>query len=598
MKFIRLTLFMLTSFSFVCPDTSIPQSIHAGESPGPRLPKREVRAAWVVTVRGANWPKSFNPEEQKRALVSIFQTMKNANLNTVVLQVRARGDLLYPSQYEPWAQCLTGTLGGTPPFDPLRFAIGEAHRAGLELHAWWNVVKVADGPDRPPSTVPPHVVNAHRDWVRLWVNRDRNGKTTSTEWWLDMGIPEVRAYLVGVVMEMVRNYELDGVHFDYLRYPGPEFDDEKTYARYGTGLPKDEWRRENINKFVRAIYDSIIAIKPMVKVGSAPIGIYKNLPGAEGWQAYVELYQDARRWLADGKQDYVMPQLYWNLQGNPKFNVLVHDWQANSYGRHVYAGVGAYKPVVLGEIPALIDSTRAAGALGNCFFTYDDISKVQVFADRYRSIALIPPMLWKDSIPPNPPSNLMAAEEDGGHYLLRWVPPTAAVDGDSAKRFVIYRYLGRGVRIDDPSNFITILQANQSTYRDEIKRPSSVQYRYVVTAMDKGNVESLPSNETTVMVAELVTLSLPFQPTHLLAQNIPNPFSQFSFIAYELKERAKVELKVFDAGGKEVSTLVRDVQDAGRYVVTLDGDKFAEGRYTYTLAANGFTATKSMEVSK
>ena len=580
------------------PDISFAQRIQPQEGSEPPAPKKEVRAAWVVTVRGANWPKSLDPEEQKRALVLMFQSMKRAHLNTVVLQVRARGDLLYPSQYEPWAQSLTGTLGGTPTYDALRFAVEEAHRLGLEVHAWWNVVKVADGPERPPATVPLHVVNAHHDWVKPWTNRDRNGKPSSTEWWLDMGIPEVRAHLVTLVMEMVRAYEIDGVHFDYLRYPGLEFDDDKTYVRYGNSTLKDDWRRENINKFVRAIYDSIMSVKPMLKVGSAPIGIYKNLPGAEGWQAYIELSQDARRWLAEGKQDYIMPQIYWGLTGNPRFNILIHDWQENSHSRHVYAGVAAYKPNVLNEIPALIDTTRRAGALGNCFFTYDDISRGEVLAGRYRYPALIPPMQWKDSIAPNPPMNLTAVEENPRRYLLQWFPPLVASDGDGAKYFAIYRFFDGSPGIDNPSNLLATVPGDQSTYLDEIPRPTSPRYRYVITAIDKGNLESAPSSETAVMVAELVALSRPFQPIPLLAQNTPNPFSDLSFIAYELRGRTKVGLKISDAEGRDVATLVNGLQDAGRYIVTLDGEKLRTGHYTYTLSANGFSATKSMEISK
>lgn len=585
------------------PPVSISQRAIPKEQPEivqPRPPKREVRAAWVVTVKAErqNWPKSFDPEEQKRALVGIFRSMRNANLNTVVLQIRARGDLLYSSQYEPWAQSLTGVPGGAPLYDPLRFAVQEAHRLGMELHAWWNVVKVADGPDRPASTTPPHVVNAHRDWVKEWVNRGRNGKPMSSEWWLDMGIPEVRMYLISLVMEMVRAYDIDGLHFDYLRYPGPEFDDKKTYARYGNGMPKDDWRRENMNKFVRAAYDSILAVKPMLKVGSAPIGIYRNLPGAEGWQAYENLFQDTRRWLAEGKQDYIIPQIYWGIAGNPKFDVLVHDWQENSCGRHVYVGVGAYKSSILNEVPTLIDTTRGAGALGNCFFTYDDINKADVFAGRYRYWALIPPMFWKDSIPPNPPTNLTAVEESGGRYLLQWTPPLSASDGDSAKYFAVYRFFAESGGTDDPSSLLTVLGGKQSSYLDEIPRPASTQYRYVVTSLDKGNVESASSNEAAVMIAQLVALARPFQPTHLLAQNSPNPFSEFSFVAYELRERAKVELTITGADGKEVETLVNGMQDAGRYVVMLDGEKLGPGHFTYTLSANSFSATKSMEVAR
>jgi uncharacterized lipoprotein YddW (UPF0748 family) len=563
-----------------------------------RIPKREVRAAWIVTVKNTNWPKSFDTEEQKRSLISIFESMKRANLNTIILQVRARGDLLYPSQCEPWAQSLTGTLGQAPAYDPLQFAVAEAHKLGMEIHAWWNVVKVADGAERPPLTSPQHIASARRDWVKPWRTRDRNGRPVGTEWWLDMGLPDVRSYLISVVMELVRNYDIDGIHFDYLRYPGIEFDDEKTYAQYGNRVPKDEWRRENINAFVRAVYDSIIAVKPMLKVGSTPIGIYRNLPGAEGWQGYTELFQDARRWLSEGKQDYLLPQIYWGLSGTPKFNVLARDWQGSAQGRHVYIGVGAYKPNVLSEIPALIDSTREVGALGNCFFTYDDISRGDVFGDRYLFPALIPPMPWKDSIPPNAPKNLSAVEEAAGSYRLQWSVPSPAADGDEARVFAIYRFAGGKTEIDDPANLVALVPGNRSSYRDEIPKPSSIQYRYVVTSIDKGNLESQASNETTVMVAELVALARPFEPQPLLTQNFPNPFSNVTFIGYELREKGKVELKVVDAAGKDVVVLVDTIQDRGQYIVTLGGEGRRPGVYRCVLSVDGFRAEKSMEITR
>lgn len=159
-------------------------------------------------------------------------------------------------------------------------------------------------------------------------------------------------------------------------------------------------------------------------------------------------------------------------------------------------------------------------------------------------------MPWKDSIPPNSPANLTAIEVEPGVYHLQWARPSRAVDGDDAKQFAVYRLVGRGAHIEDPSNLLTILPGSQFTYRDVIERPTSLLYRYVVTAIDKGNVESAPSNEAAVTSAELVALSMPFQPVVLLAQNTPNPFSKFSLISYELKERAKVELKILDAEGK------------------------------------------------
>lgn len=560
-------------------------------------PKREVRAVWVATVRGMHWPKSNDVEVQKRELAAIFQKIKKANMNTVFLQVRARGDLLYPSQYEPWAQSLTGVLGKNPGYDPLKFAIEEAHRLGLELHAWWNVCKVADGPERPPMTTPKHVVNYRLEWSRLWINRDRNEKASSSEWWLDMGIPPVRSYLITVAMEMIRNYDIDGIHFDYLRYPGIEFEDDITYERFGKGMSKADWRRENINQFVRALYDSAIAVKPMLKVGSAPIGIYKNIPGAEGWQAYAVLFQDAREWLKEEKHDYLAPQIYWGIQDNPKFHLLVHDWQENSYRRHIYAGVAAYKSNVLKEILAIIDSTRAAGAMGNCFFSYEDLGNFDVFGDRYKYSANIPSMPWKDNIPPNPPSNLAVSETTPGKFLLRWKSPPKASDGDTAKYYNVYRAPYSSIDISDPSNLISITANAETTFVDEIQKPLAPRYFYHVTALDKGNIESLPSNVATVVIAEVLALAERLQPDIVLAQNFPNPVKKETFIAYELRQPAQV-LLTLSKRGTLISTLVNEMQKPGRYVVLLDASTLSERNYLYTLQVGKQSISKTLTAEK
>jgi len=247
-------------------------------------PKRETRAVWLTTVYGLDWPtakatSSSGIQQQKNELIQILDNLKSANFNTVIMQVRARGDLIYPSQYEPWATSLTGTLGRNPGYDPLKFAIEETHKRGMEFHAWWNVVKVKDDSTLPPNTNPPHIVLRHPEYVKYY--------KPNNEWWIDMGKPEARNYLINVVMELVRNYDIDGIHFDFIRYPNPDFPDSDTYALYANEYPDiNEWRREDINKFVRAVYDSIKRVKPWVKVGSAPIGIYRNICDSSGVYIY------------------------------------------------------------------------------------------------------------------------------------------------------------------------------------------------------------------------------------------------------------------------------------------------------------------------
>jgi uncharacterized lipoprotein YddW (UPF0748 family) len=191
-------------------------------------PKEEVRAVWLTTAFGLDWPKSYNKEIQKEEIINILDELKDANFNTVMLQVRARGDLIYPSKIEPWAKSLTGELGNDPGYDPLKFIIAEAHKRGIEIHAWWNVYKVY-GKGMPAETLPEHPVLKYPDFCSEY--RD--------EWWMDPGIPAVRKYLLNVIMEMVRNYDIDGINLDYLRYPNKDFDDYSTYRKFGNNVNRN-----------------------------------------------------------------------------------------------------------------------------------------------------------------------------------------------------------------------------------------------------------------------------------------------------------------------------------------------------------------------
>ena len=191
-------------------------------------PKWEVRAVWLTTAGGADWPKTYDVAAQKKSLVEIFETLQKKHFNTVFFQVRSRGNTFYRSQYEPWAAELTGTLGRDPGWDPLEFAIEEAHKRGMELHAWFNVAKVYNI-GQPPLSSPPHILRSHPEWAQLYEG----------DWWVDMGRPEVRQYTENLVMELVRLYDLDGIHFDYIRYPGEKFDDWNSFRLYGDGTARD-----------------------------------------------------------------------------------------------------------------------------------------------------------------------------------------------------------------------------------------------------------------------------------------------------------------------------------------------------------------------
>ncbi len=502
---------------------------------------------------------------------------------------------MYPSQFEPFASSITGVLGGKPDYDPLKFAIDEAHNFGLEFHAWWNVCKVADGDNPPPLSSPAHIALTHPEWLKRWKNKNGNG-SGSVEWWLDIGYPQVRARLIDIAMELVEKYDIDAINFDYLRYPGPEFDDYSSYAIYGGSLPRDEWRRRNVTSFLREFYRRATAVKPLLKIGAAPIGIYKNLPEASGWQSYSFLYQDTKQWLREGIVDYIIPQLYWELYTNPRFPVLLRDWQESSSGRHIYAGIGAFRNGIVQQIPVMIDSVRAIGALGECYFTYNDVKDVTVFRNRYQRPALVPPMRWKDAVPPRSPMNLRVSEIGAGIFALDWGMPSPAPDGDIPQRYAVYRSVSPTIDISTSEYLVAVTSGSQTTFTDIIERPTALKYFYVVTAFDKTNLESQPSNLATAEFQEAIVMRQYFESKTMLSQNIPNPLERKTYIAYQLAKPSQVSLQLFNEKGNYIETIVDAQQDAGMYVVPLYRLKLAEGFYRYTLKTDRETISKYMIV--
>ncbi len=357
-----------------------------------RHPQAELRGIFLTTANSLDWPRSLNKDEQQASLKRIVQDMKRANLNTIFFQVRARGDAYYRSAYEPWAENLTGTLGADPGWDPLALLLNEAHREGLEVHAWFNVYKIR-GPVPPPPSSPQHPALAYPAWVVEYEN----------EWWFDPGIPEVRAYLVRVLSDLIAQYDVDGVCLDFIRYPGRNFPDVATYRQFGNGVARDEWRRRNVNALVRDMHAAAARIKPALKLGAAPLGTYRGplsaQPDTKTTEGSVgDFLQDSRTWLKNGWLDYLVPQVYWTLEfetRGPDFAHLVRSWMREAEGRHIYVGIGAYKPEIAQQIPDQITATRMLGAHGQVFFRYEHVREMQVFGDRYAQPASIPPMTWK-----------------------------------------------------------------------------------------------------------------------------------------------------------------------------------------------------------
>ena len=283
------------------------------------------RAAWVATVENVDWPSrpGLPSSQQQREIIQILDKAKAIGLNAIILQVRSSCDAIYPSPDEPWSFYLTGAQGGPPlpAYDPLEMWITEAHRRGIELHAWFNPFR-AKGPSASYPFAATHITRTQPNLV----------KTYGASLWLDPGEPAARDWTLGVMMDVVRRYDIDGIHIDDYFYPYPQndaagkpigFPDDASWNRYvqtGGRLSRGDWRRTNVNDLVYRIYTQTKLLKPWVKVGISPFGIWRpgNPPTVKGFDAYEGLYADSRWWLEQGWCDYFSPQIYWRLNDPPK----------------------------------------------------------------------------------------------------------------------------------------------------------------------------------------------------------------------------------------------------------------------------------------
>lgn len=331
----------------------------------------EFRAAWVATVWNIDWPSKpgLTTYSQQRELLEIFDQAQDIGLNAIILQVRPSGDTFYKSPYEPWSAFLTGKMGRAPDpyYDPLEFAITEAHQRGLKLHAWINPFRMKSGSHAPTSN---HMRRTHPSWV----------KTTGKKVWLDPGIPEVRAHVLKIIEDIVKRYDVDGIHIDDYFYPYPptnlkpkrqNFNDWGSYSKYkkaGGTMSRNDWRRDNINKFVKGLYETVKAADPSVLVGISPFGIWRpGYPKSIEAQldAYEHLCADSRHWLQQGWCDYFSPQLYWDIDKREQsFPVLLKWWnEQNTKGVNLWPGIateriGAQYKRPATEITRQIEITR------------------------------------------------------------------------------------------------------------------------------------------------------------------------------------------------------------------------------------------------
>ena len=525
--------------------------------------ERETRAVWVATNFRLDWPPpTFDQEKQKQALIQIFHNIKSKNLNTVFFQASSNGMVLFKSSYEPFSPYITGTVNGKALYDPLKFAIEQAHQRGLEIHAWVNVFKCFNGTENNILNDSNHISKRKPEWV---IEDLRDGQKS---YWLDPGLPEVRKYVTDVICEMVENYDLDGVQLDYIRYPGKNFDDHLSYEKYGGGVPIDDWRRNNITDAVAQIYNKIKAIKQYVKVGAAPIGIYQNVDGINGWEGLTDVYQDSREWLKRGIVDYLAPQIYWGIDENPRFDILAKEWTANSYGRNIVLGIAAYKDNVKNDLDRMIKFARAINASGVSFFRYENIKDYNFDFFPYKTFPAS--MVWLENINPAPPQNLVLTKlsKDRNLYSLNWQISDSSLTGDSIRYFALYSLPSKDAKLH-ADHFYDLIPAKQNAIKFGIENPLQVNYYFALKSVSKLWNESIGSSN-------VVEVKLPEMNQLLQAGDY---FSKPVLFKYE-NGKSKIlffspvqeEIKISGFTEPNSKTLLSEVIKPGKNVVELNED--------------------------
>lgn len=484
---------------------------------GQRPVKYEMRGVWVASVVNLDFPsrKDLSAEEQQAEFIRLLDRHQKTGINAVFVQVRPSGDALYPSFGVPFSEWLTGKQGDLPRpyYDPLQFMIQEAHRRGMEFHAWFNPFRAVFNNRTELSQT--HIFRRRPEWfVRYGAQR-----------MFDPGIPEARNYVIKSILEVVMQYDIDGVHLDDYFYPYPKpnagaFPDDSTYRRYRLDSAQQlaDWRRSNTNRFMRNLSNGIKEIKPWVKVGVSPFGVWRNQsddpngsPTRAGITTYDVLYADVRKWLQNGWLDYVVPQLYFSVGHRlAPYEKLLDWWGENAFGKHVYSGQSVFKIQNSGdsawnapsEMPEHLRLSRQSEKVqGDVFFRSKILDQNPAgFRDSlmqrfYLHRAFPPPMPWLDVSPPQPPEAFELTGYRKG-ILLEWQNPnpTAPTSESDQVRFVlVYRFLkGEEVDIRDVRHLRYVLDGRRTQFVDKAVTFKE-KYIYVITFMDRLSNESAPS---------------------------------------------------------------------------------------------------------
>ena len=449
-----------------------------------QAPKHEVRAVWLTTIGGIDWPHSYSQsphsaEKQKQELRTILDRLEKAKINTVLLQTRVRGTMIYPSEYEPWDGCLSGFPGKSPGYDALQFAIEECHKRGMELHAWvvtipvgkWNALGCKTLRQRMPGLI----------------------KKIGADGYMNPEDSRTGTYLANICREITRRYNVDGIHLDYIRYP----------ETWNIRVSRDQGRRY-ITSIVEKIHDAVKQEKPWVKMSCSPVGKYDDLTRywSHGWNAYTKVCQDAQGWLKSGLMDELFPMMYFRGE---QFYPFAIDWQEQSQGKIVAPGLGIYfldskeGNWKIGEVKTEMQHLRNL-RMGYAFFRnkflLDNTQGILDFTDHFNPYpSLVPPMTWASSRKPQQPLHLNIAQQDAD-ISISWSNPSTYTDGSRIATPYIYNnvYASRTYPVDtqDARNLIAARYMGNSL---QISNEDASKLYFAITSMDGYGIESQPTQQ-------------------------------------------------------------------------------------------------------
>ncbi len=464
------------------------------------VPKREFRGAWLHTVYQDGYARRTT-EQNCRWLIVQLDSLQEAGINAVIFQVRPSADAFYASKYEPWSKFLTkGGKAPAPYWDPLEFMIEQCHARGMELHAWLNPYRATtSSKEKLPSA---HPAASHPERM---IRFDK-------KLYFDPALPENRKLIVDVVSDIVSRYDVDGIHFDDYFYPypvrGQKFADDRSYRRFGNGMSRGDWRRHNVDLLIESVSEAIRNIKPWVRFGVSPFGIWRNArtdpsgSQSSGLQNYDDLYADVLKWAREGWIDYQMPQLYWTLENKvaPSMH-LAQWWSENAFGRHIYIGQDVDRTMQNPDIPPYADQSQLRHKIeitrendniqGSCFWPGYYVTENHggiadsLAADLHAFAALVPDYPWLGGQTPRAPRGLSV-----NGRLLSWDSSPVRMSVDDVTRYVVYCFEENDeIDLGDPSAIMCVTPACQYSIPEDIPRGSI----FIVTALNRVNAESGPS---------------------------------------------------------------------------------------------------------